>query len=636
MPAPMDLESLRSAAVQWVSWDPNEETRSGVERLIAEDDVAGLTEAFGTRISFGTAGLRGEMGPGCARVNDLTALQTAQGLVKYLESHLGSDVLKKRGVVIGFDHRERGTLTSRGFAAIMAAACRLRGVKVILLREIVATPMVPFAVQRFTAAAGIMVTCSHNPRPDGGIKIYWENAVQLLAPHDVGIAKSIEDNLEPWDEQIGKAKLEDLLEAAKDQDADKTNGDQSLGAVEDVLDEVADAYFEEVARKLCRFKEDNAASELKIAYSAMHGVGHRWARKSFEAFGLPPFVPVAAQVEPDPDFPTTPFPNPEEKGALDPAIEAADSEDCTLILANDPDADRLAVAEKKTDGSGWRVFTGNEIGTLLGVWQWTNWQKNKQNVVASGSDDTNEDGEEKDVPKKRVKHDKGVAMIASTVSSKMLRAVGEKEGFRFDECLTGFKWIGNHTIELRDEGFDVIFGFEEAIGFCLGDIVPDKDGISGMAVFAEMANQLKKEGKTCADYYDDLSKKYGYFITNNGYVLSRDVEANKRVFAALGGNGKYVETCGKYKVKYVRDLLSPGFDNSQPDNKPTLPVSSSSSMLTFTFENGCVVTLRMSGTEPKLKYYCEMGGSDPEKVRAELDDLVENGIRGEWLKELIK
>ncbi|GBG25996.1 Phosphoglucomutase-2 [Hondaea fermentalgiana] len=598
-------EDARAAAVQWVSWDPNEETRAAVERLIAENDEAGLMEAFGSRVAFGTAGLRGEMGPGTARVNDLVALQTVQGLIKYLEKTLGEDKVKERGIVIGFDHRRRGTLTSKGFAAIMAAACQLRGIKVYFLREIVATPFVPFAVAKYGAAAGIMETCSHNPRPDGGIKIYWENAVQLLSPHDVGIAESIADNLEPWSPEVGKATMESILEKG----------------AHDVLDEVADAYYESLAAKLCRYKEDNAASDLKVAYSAMHGVGHEWAKRSFKTFGHPAFTPVDSQVEPDPEFPTVPFPNPEEKGALDPAIEAADSAGCTLILANDPDADRLAVAEKLADGSGWKVFTGNEIGALLGFWEWTNYQRHKQ---PKENDDA-----------KRQRPSKGAAMVASTVSSKMLKAVGDAEGFRFDECLTGFKWIGNRSLELRDEGYDVIFGFEEAIGFCIGDMVPDKDGISAMSVFTEMAAQLKKEGKTCAEHLVSLQEKYGYFLTNNGYVLSRDVKANKRVFAALGGNGKYVETCGKYKVKDVRDLLAPGFDSSQPNKMPILPVSSSSSMLTFTFENGCVVTLRMSGTEPKLKYYCEMGGEDPEKVRAELDDLVENGIRGDWLKDLI-
>jgi len=593
----MEKEELLCEAQWWQSHDFNPETRAAVEAMISHGDEEALAAAFGSRISFGTAGLRAEMGPGLSRMNDLVVIQAAQGVMTYLQASMGLPEVQNRGIVIGWDHRRRGSMSSYRFAVLSAAVFCSRGVKTFLFSELCPTPFVPFAVQEHGAAAGIMVTASHNPKLDDGYKLYASNGCQIVSPVDSNIQKAILENLEPWADDYNEQTEELLREKYK-------------AICLDMIADIADKYFEKLAKKLCRHPDDNLNNtSLRFTYTAMHGVGHRWAERSFEAFRHGPFIPVSSQVQPDPDFPTVPFPNPEEKGALDIAIQTADKNGSTVVLANDPDADRFAVAEKGRDGQ-WRVFTGNEIAALLGLWEWKNYHKSE------GS--------------------KGAAMVASTVSSKFLGAVGKAEGFRFEETLTGFKWMGNRSLELRQEGYDVLFSFEEAIGFCCGELVADKDGISTISVFAEMAVQLAKEGKNCAEHLLELQQKYGFFLTNNSYVLSRDTKANERVFRSLGSNGKYVESCGKYKVNQVRDLQAPGYDSSQPDKIPCLPVSSSSSMLTFTFENGCVATLRMSGTEPKLKYYCELNGNDPNVVREELNDLVENGIKGEWLKELIK
>jgi phosphomannomutase len=296
------------------------------------------------------------------------------------------------------------------------------------------------------------------------------------------------------------------------------------------------------------------------------------------------------------------FPNPEEKGALSLACSHADAVGATLVLANDPDADRLAVAERQGEGGGWHVFNGNELGTLLGCWEWEEFRRLHP-----------------DVPPSRA------SMVASTVSSKMLRAVGEAEGFGFEETLTGFKWIGNKAVDLRRAGQTVLFSYEEAIGFCLGDVVPDKDGVAAAAVMAEMALQLRQRGQTLKQRLEALHARYGEFVSNNHYYFCYEPQTVAAIFRRLRNAGQYWDACAGYRIAAVRDLTSPGYDSTRPDKRPTLPVSSGTEMITYSFENGCVLTLRTSGTEPKLKYYSEMRGRpgvDKAEVAAQLRDMM--------------
>ncbi|KAJ3090062.1 Phosphoglucomutase-2 [Quaeritorhiza haematococci] len=340
----------------------------------------------------------------------------------------------------------------------------------------------------------------------------------------------------------------------------------------------------------------------------MHGVGHAYAVKAFEAFGLPPFVGVKEQIVPDPDFPTVAYPNPEEgKGALSLAMKTADAAGASIILANDPDADRLATAEKQPSGQ-WHIFSGNELGSILGCFLL-------------------------DAHKATQKQDKKTAMLASTVSSKMLKAVAEREGFHFEDTLTGFKWLGNRAIELQKAEFEVLFAFEEAIGFMVGDIVKDKDGVSALAVFAENAAALARNGMTVYQYLQSLYAKYGYFVTENSYFICHEPAVIKRIFdkirygshvvdGASEPSLKYPKTIGKHTVAAVRDLTV-GYDSDRHDKKPTLPVSRSSQMITFRMANNATITLRTSGTEPKIKYYSELSGASMEAARKELSELIE-------------
>lgn len=446
-----------------------------------------------------------------------------------------------------------------------------------------------------------MITASHNPKNDNGYKLYWSNGSQIIPPHDKHISQHIEQNLTPrvWDYNLC--------------DSHELCSDPS----EDVLND----YYQQLAN-YAGHREDNSTAKLKICYTAMHGVGCEFAERAFEVMGLQPFIPTKEQVLPDPTFPTVEFPNPEEgKGALALAMKTSNENGCEVILANDPDADRLAVAEKKKGNGEWVVFTGNQIGVMLAHYLWTEWKrKNFDN---------------KDAPK--------VAMLASTVSSKMLKKIAQVEGFLFEDTLTGFKWLGNRSIELERDGYKVLFAYEEAIGFMCGDLVKDKDGVSAAAVFAELAIQQAKRGKTCLEYLNELYETYGHFVSNNSYFICHDGAVIRKVFDRIrygdepkkpqgGEEGKsqydyelaYPKKMGGFDIISIRDLTI-GYDSTSPPPKyePKLPVSNSTQMVTFSFENG-EVTIRTSGTEPKIKYYAEWSGKTVGQATKELTEVVED------------
>lgn len=604
--------AIVDTAQQYAAWDFNAETKAQTQALITAHDEAELQKAFGGRLEFGTAGLRGEMGPGSARMNDLTVVQAAQGLAAYLVEAFGEEA-KSRGVVLGFDHRARGSLTSRRFALLTAISLLSKGIKVFLFNKLTHTPMVPFTILHRNAIAGVMVTASHNPKRDNGYKVYGGNGAQIISPVDKQIATAIMANLAPWEACRGEYERSFSAGAdACEAELKAAHGDKLL----DVTEECIAAYFTAVQSQLCRYKKENGAAAgsgggaagagapVGIAYTAMHGVGAPFAAAAFEAFGLPAFHPTPEQVQPDPEFPTVEFPNPEEgKGALALAMATAEKNGCSLILANDPDADRLAVACKAeaadgTGSTGWRVLTGNEIGALLAHWQFRCFKE-------AGGDVSN------------------AWMIASTVSSKMLGAMAAKEGFHFQETLTGFKWMGNAMEQRQAEGKTVLFAFEEAIGFCCGSIVRDKDGVSAAAVFAEMAQFYARQGVSVLQQLRKLYDTYGHFITNNYYVFVDKQDKTEAIFTRLRNEGHYWLKMGDLSIKAVRDLTGKGWDSEAADGKPQLPTSSGSHMVTYRFSNGVTMTLRTSGTEPKLKWYSELSGPEPAAVTAELARTVQ-------------
>ncbi|KAL4227994.1 Phosphoglucomutase-2 [Mactra antiquata] len=577
----MASTDVQQKVSEWLNWSKNAKDNAEIEDLVRKENNEELKKRLLHRMEFGTAGLRARMGAGYSMMNDLTVIQATQGLCSYVIQTIPE--AKQMGVCVGFD----GRYNSKRFAQLTATIFLHKGIKVYLFSKICPTPYVAYCTRHYKCACGVMVTASHNPKEDNGYKVYWSNGSQIIAPVDKGISQCIYDNLEPWKDSW---------------DVDYTETSELRV---DPYDDIHEKYQRDV-NKLCYYKEENSKSKVKFTYTAMHGVGYIFTDKSVQQFGFPPVIPVKEQVEPDPEFPTVKYPNPEEgKGALTLSMKTADEAGSQVILANDPDADRLALAEKTSDG--WKIFTGNEIGALIGWWSWFAFRQKYPDVPASDC-----------------------YMLASTVSSKILQTIANKEGFNFIETLTGFKWMGNKSDELLKDGKTVLFAFEEAIGYMCGSTVLDKDGVSAAAVCSEMSCYVYNQGSTLTQQLEDIYKKYGYHISSNSYFLCYDPNIVNKMFEEIrnyNNTGKHPTSCGKYKIKYVRDLTT-GFDNSQADCKPVLPVSKSSHMITFTFENGCVATLRTSGTEPKIKYYTEhkpdpSQGMGYQEALEELNDMVQ-------------
>ncbi|XP_012224689.1 phosphopentomutase isoform X1 [Linepithema humile] len=572
--------NLDNKIIEWLQWNKDPKEEKEILEYLNNEQIKILSKLFLKRLEFGTAGLRGCMGPGYSQMNDLVIIQTGQGLTRYLMDTI-LDVAQK-GVVIGYD----GRYNSKRFAELTAAIFIANDIKVYLFSEICPTPFIPYTILRYKCAAGIMVTASHNPKDDNGYKVYWQNGAQIITPHDKKIQNYILNNLEPLESSWDVNKIY-----------------QSL-YYKDPKDEIMQHYYKDLKDKVL-YPQVNRNTTLKFTYTAMHGVGYEYMTAAFEAANFKPFISVEEQKLPDPEFPTVKFPNPEEgKSALDLSIKQANKSDSYIILANDPDADRLACATKSKSGE-WHVFSGNELGALLGWWMLHTYQ-----VLQPDADMSN------------------AYMLASTVSSKILASMAKKEGFNFEETLTGFKWMGNRAIELIKEKKDVLFAYEEAIGFMCGSKVLDKDGISAGIRVAELAAYLETIGLTLSDKLKEIYQEYGHHISDNSYWICHDSDTIKAIFERLRNYSDKPNTYptgirnGKYTIAGIRDLTT-GYDNTKPDNKAVLPVSKSSQMITFTFKNGLVTTLRTSGTEPKIKYYNELCGSPGEDLNKLKSILIE-------------
>ncbi|KAM4742766.1 glucose 1,6-bisphosphate synthase [Anableps anableps] len=582
-----DLQ-LDKAAQQWLDWDRNPWTRAQVDSLVAAGHLDDLRSRLCSRMSFGTAGLRAPMGAGFNRINDLTIIQSTQGLYAYLCRCFAD--FSRRGVVVGFDTRgqEESGCSSQRLAKLTAAVMLSRGVSVHLFSTFVPTPYVPYAVKKLGAASGVMITASHNPKEDNGYKVYWCNGTQITPPHDKEVLRSIEEHLEPWNASCWDDELVDH---------------SSLRT--DPLTHINSCYMDDLSF-LCFHRDLNSNCTLKFIHSSFHGVGHDFVQQAFQVFGFDPPIPVPEQKDPDPNFSSVCCPNPEEgESVLELSLLLAEKENARIVLATDPDADRLAVAER-SNGGGWKVFSGNELAALLGWWMFFNWKENHPDPA-----DT-----------------KNIYMLATTVSSKILQTFARIEGFHFEETLPGFKWIGNRIHELSKTGNRVIFAFEESIGFLCGSMVPEKDGVSAAVVVAEMTAYLQTRKLSLNQQLHNIYRMYGYHVSKTSYVTCNDPPTIQRIFSRIrnfDGDGSYPKACGGVRIVHIRDVTT-GYDSSQPDLRSVLPVSRSSQMITFTLQNGIVATLRTSGTEPKIKYYTEFCAAPGESKVSQLEEELRRAI----------
>ncbi len=438
----MDPADLRARAQRWIADDPDPATRAELFALLAQPDPSAtdLADRFACTLAFGTAGLRGVLGAGPNRMNRAVVARATWGLAReLLESVPGA---AERGVVVGGDARRMSRELSEDVAAILAGA----GLRVILFREPVPTPLVGFTVKRLHAAAGVVITASHNPPEYNGYKVYWENAAQIVPPVDARIAAALERA--PSARVVVRPALPAL---------------RAKGLVSDAPADSEAAYLEAIGSLAVHPAAGDRG--LRIVYTPLHGVGDALVRRALAAARFANVQSVPEQQKPDGAFPTVAFPNPEEPGAMDLALALAKATSADLVLANDPDADRLAIAAR--DGDELRPLTGNELGVLLGHYLLTERPASKPRVV-----------------------------LASIVSSPLLGRIAADLGVRYEETLTGFKWIANRAIALEREGYEFVFGYEEALGYCVGNAVYDKDGVSAAALAAEVAAVLRERGET--------------------------------------------------------------------------------------------------------------------------------------------
>ncbi|MCW7945741.1 phosphomannomutase [Streptomyces hygroscopicus] len=507
-------DELIARAKAWLAEDPDAETREELAKLIDAGDHAELAARFSGTLQFGTAGLRGELGAGPMRMNRSVVIRAAAGLAAYLRSKGQGDGL----VVIGYDARHKSADFARDTAAVMTGA----GLRAAVLPRPLPTPVLAFAIRHLGAVAGVEVTASHNPPRDNGYKVYLGDGSQIVPPADAEIAAEI--------------------------DAITT-----LAAVPrpasgwDTLDEsVLGAYL---ARTDAVLAPDSPRT-ARTVYTAMHGVGKDVLLAAFERAGFPAPVLVAEQADPDPDFPTVAFPNPEEPGAMDLAFAQARETDPDLVIANDPDADRCAAAVK--DGGDWRMLRGDEVGALLAA-----------HLVRRGVTGT---------------------FAESIVSSSLLGRIAEKAGLPYEETLTGFKWIA------RVEGLR--YGYEEALGYCVDpEGVRDKDGITAALLVTELASELKEEGRTLLDLLDDLAVEHGLHATDQLSVRVEDLSVIADAMRRL--REQPPTRLADLPVTGAEDLTK-GTDRLPPTDG-----------LRYTLD-GARVIVRPSGTEPKLKCYLEV------------------------------
>jgi phosphomannomutase len=513
-----DVASLLDQARAWAAEDPDDRTRAELEAIVADveggGDPADLADRFAGPLEFGTAGLRGALGAGPNRMNRIVVTRAAAGLAAYLLDH---GATRSSPVVIGYDARHNSDVFARDTAQVMTGA----GLRALLLPRPLPTPLLAYAIRELGCVAGVMVTASHNPPQDNGYKVYLGDGSQIVPPADVEIAERI-------------AAVGPLAEVPRG------------GPGEVLTEDVVDRYLDTVAGLAA-----DGPRDLTVVYTPLHGVGGSSVSQVLETAGFDPPYVVTRQEEPDPDFPTVSFPNPEEPGAMDLAMALAEDKDADLVVANDPDGDRCAAA--LPGPHGWRMLRGDEVGALLA-----------RHLLATGK--------------------QGV-YATSIVSSSLLGRMAAAAGQPYAETLTGFKWLG------RIEG--LAFGYEEALGYCVDpEHVKDKDGVSALLMLCELAAGAKAEGRTLVDLLDDLARTHGLHATDQLSVRVTDLSEIGRAMDTLRRTPP--TSLGGLAVESIDDLALGSAD---------LPPTEG---LRYRLADGARVIVRPSGTEPKLKAYLEV------------------------------
>lgn len=560
--------ALLTTAAAWLSQDPDDTTRAELGALItavksgdsaqAATAQAELADRFGQRLEFGTAGLRGELGAGSNRMNRVLVSQAAAGFANFLlERHAAAGAAAAQpSVVIGYDGRVNSEVFARDTAEIMAGA----GLRAILLPRMLPTPVLAFAVRHLDASAGVMVTASHNPARDNGYKVYLggaDHGSQIVSPVDTEIAAQI-------DRVAAEANVLELPRS-------------------DAFDTADDSVLDEYVRRTAAIASPDAAESsvasgntvtaspaLSIVYTAMHGVGWETAQRVFSEAGFAAPTVVTEQIAPDASFPTVAFPNPEEPGAMDLAIARAIKINADVVIANDPDADRLAVAVPGADGA-WRRLSGNEVGYLLG-WRAANRIVARDAAAAAAATPIG-----------------ARTLAASIVSSPALGAIAAHHGLPFVDTLTGFKWVSRVD--------DLAYGYEEALGYLVDpEKVRDKDGISAAVEFLSLMTELKAQGISLDQHLFTFADTFGAFASSQISLRVDNLADIPRIMNSLRQHPP--ELIGTCSVAQIDDFAN-GFDTFPPGE-----------ILRLWLTHRARVIVRPSGTEPKLKVYIDASSTE--------------------------
>ncbi len=547
---------FRQVAQSWLEGNYDEETKKQVKDLM-ENDPAGLEDAFYRNLEFGTGGLRGVMGVGTNRMNKYTVGMATQGLANYIRKHCTGDDIK---VCVSYDCRNH----SKEFAKITADVFSANGLHVYLFENLRPTPELSYSIRKMGAQSGVMVTASHNPKEYNGYKVYWSDGAQITSPVDKDIVAEVN--------------------AISDPSMVKFTPGEGAGKIEIMGSEVDNAYLDDILSLMLSPEARAKHSDIKIVYTPLHGTGVRLVPMALDRLGFKNIYHVPEQDVNDGDFPTVQSPNPEEPSALKMAVETADREHADIVLATDPDADRMGIAVRDNDGK-MVLFNGNQTGSMLTYYILTRW-------------------------KELGKLDPSKYVVKTIVTTELIRAIAEKFGVKVYNVLTGFKYIAE--IVKRNEGKgEFICGGEESYGFNVGEYVRDKDAVIACSMVAECACWAAEQGLTLYQLMQKIYKEFGYYRESLTSLVRKGKAGVEEIAAIMTDmrNNPPAELAGSPVVKVV------DYNNPEETGLPK------SNVLQFFSEEGDVVSVRPSGTEPKIKFYFGAKGPDAdakiERLRAQ-------------------
>lgn len=571
-------EIIKNRIEEWTGAPYDSVTISEINKLIEEKNENELKDRFYRQLEFGTGGLRGVIGAGTNRMNIYTVGLATQGLANHIIKNGGQD----KGVVIAYDSRRKSDIFSRDTAAVLAG----NGIQVYLFEDITPTPLASFAIRQLGAVSGIVITASHNPPEYNGYKVYWQDGGQVISPDD----KLIIDEVN---------KVGNIANIKK---IDFENG-VSQGKIKIIGREIIDSYLKELGKVVLK---DESESEIKIIYSPLHGTGYKIVPEVLKHFGFKNVILEPEQARPDGNFPTVEYPNPEERDAMSRVIELAKKEEADILMATDPDADRMGVGFKGRDGD-YVLINGNQIGTMLEYYLLTR---------------LNEDGK---LPVNPV-------IIKTIVTTDLQSEIADSFNCRSVDVLTGFKWIAAKMKEYDESGeCSFVFGGEESYGYLPVNFVRDKDAVSSCYFFAEMADWLRKKNMTLQDFLDEIYSKYGLYLEGLHSLTLKGIEGSEKIKAIMEDLRKTPPASfAGIDVLKVADMSSlKTIDVKSSEEKPITDLPSSN-VLQFFLSDGSKITMRPSGTEPKIKFYFSV------KEKVSKDTLKQGKVKAETKIECLK